>query len=89
MKDKLEKLILKEEISWRQKARIKWVWEWDNNSKLFHKVVNFRKGNKLINKLEKDNGNVFNCDSVTRCVLVPEFHSAHKLRNSVSNLDNE
>ena len=33
--------------------------------------------------------NVFNCGSVTRCVLVPELRSTHKLRNSVSNLDNE
>ena len=58
LKDNLEKVILKEEISWRQKARIKWVREWDNNSKLFHKIVNMKKCNNLINKLEKDNGKI-------------------------------
>ena len=64
LKNTLEDLILKEEISWKQKARVKWVREWDNNSKLFHKIVNMKKGSKLIKNLEKDNrGNFGRRDS--------------------------
>lgn len=29
LKDELESVILREETSWRQKSRLKWVWEGD------------------------------------------------------------
>ena len=41
-KGELEELILREEIHWRQNARVKWVKEGDCNLKFFHKVVNGR-----------------------------------------------
>ncbi|RVW30895.1 hypothetical protein CK203_102803 [Vitis vinifera] len=47
-KGELEELILREEIHWKQKAKIKWVKEGDCNSKLFHKVANGRRNKNFI-----------------------------------------
>ncbi|KAL6342305.1 hypothetical protein AAG906_007519 [Vitis piasezkii] len=55
-KGELEELILREEIHWRQKARVKWVKEGDYNSKFFHKVANDRRNRKFIKVLENERG---------------------------------
>lgn len=36
---KLEELVFREQISWAQKAKVKWLKEEDVNSNFFHKVV--------------------------------------------------
>ncbi|RVX21695.1 Transposon TX1 uncharacterized 149 kDa protein [Vitis vinifera] len=59
-KEELEELILREEIHWRQKARVKWVKEGDCNSKFFHKVANGRRNRKFIKVLENESGVVLN-----------------------------
>ena len=56
----LEELILREEIHWRQKARVKWVKEGDCNSKFFHKVANGRRNRKFIKELENESGLMLN-----------------------------
>ena len=59
-KGELEELILREEIHWRQKARVKWVKEGDCNSNFFHKVANGRRNRKYIKVLENERGLVLN-----------------------------
>ncbi|RVW65102.1 hypothetical protein CK203_034943 [Vitis vinifera] len=59
-KGELEELILREEIHWRQKVRVKWVKEGDCNSKFFHKVANGRRNRKFIKVLENESGLVLN-----------------------------
>ncbi|RVW71380.1 putative ribonuclease H protein [Vitis vinifera] len=70
-KGELEDLILREEIHWRQKARVKWVKEGDCNSKFFHKVANGRRNRKYIKSLENETGLVLNnAMSITEEILL-------------------
>lgn len=39
-----------------QKVEVKWVEEWDNNTKSFYPFINGRKINQVLNKLEKEGG---------------------------------
>ncbi|RVW83630.1 hypothetical protein CK203_039266 [Vitis vinifera] len=48
---KLEDLLLKEEVHWRQKSRVKWTKEGDCNSKFFHRMANGRRSRKFIKSL--------------------------------------
>ncbi|KAJ9709801.1 hypothetical protein PVL29_001319 [Vitis rotundifolia] len=67
----LEELILREEIHWRQKVRVKWVKEGDCNSKFFHKVANGRRNRKFIKELENERGLVLNnTESITEEILL-------------------
>ena len=70
-KGELEELILREEIHWRQKAKVKWVKERDCNSKFFHKVANGRQKRKFIKFLENEKGLVLNnSESITEEILL-------------------
>ena len=52
-------MILREEIHWRQKVRVKWVKEGDCNSIFFHKVANGMRNRKFI-ELENESGLMLN-----------------------------
>ena len=71
MTPKLEEIILREEIHWRQKAKVKWVKDGDCNSKLFHKVANGRQNRNFIKFLENERGLVLdNSESITEEILL-------------------
>lgn len=52
-KNRLELVFLREDITWRQKAKVELVNVSGNNWKLFHAVVNDRKGSKINCRLER------------------------------------
>ncbi|RVW53508.1 Transposon TX1 uncharacterized 149 kDa protein [Vitis vinifera] len=69
-KGELEELILREEIHWRQTAKVKWVKDGDCNSTLFHKVANGRRNKNFIKFLENERGLVLdNSKSITKEIL--------------------
>ncbi|KAJ9705647.1 hypothetical protein PVL29_003625 [Vitis rotundifolia] len=70
-KGELEEIILREEIHWRQKAKIKWVKDGNCNSKLFHKVANGRRNRNFIKLLENERGLVLDKpESITEEILL-------------------
>ena len=50
----LEKMILMEEISLRQKSRVLWLKEGDKNSKFFHRIANSNRNRNSIGQLYVD-----------------------------------
>ena len=45
--NKLEEVIFKDAVAWKQKMKLRWIKEWDNNSRLFHILVNNRRNKKM------------------------------------------
>lgn len=57
-KQQLEYIVFKEEVIWRQKAKVHWAKEGDCNSKIFHQIMKGRLGKNTINSLEIDDGSI-------------------------------
>ena len=49
-------MLLKEEVHWRQKSRVKWIKEGDCNPKFFHRMANGRRSRKFIKFLISERG---------------------------------
>jgi hypothetical protein len=54
LKAEVNRLAQLEECSWRQKSRVLWLKEGDNNTKFFHKVANSNRRRNHIGGLEVD-----------------------------------
>ena len=68
----LEKCILMEEISWRQKSRVLWLKEGDKCSKFFHSIANSNRRYNSIDTLMIGNGPSSNQDKVSEHIV--EFY---------------
>ena len=53
-KEELEKTMLLEEISWRQKSSIQWLKVVDKNTKFFHRTANAHRQNNLIESMSHE-----------------------------------
>ena len=58
LKKELHDIMVKKEISIRQKLKVQWAKEGDANTRLFHRLLNARKSKNFISKIELDNGEV-------------------------------
>ena len=76
-KSELEKLALLEEVSWRQKSRVLWLKEGDNNSKFFHQMANSHRRNNYIERVEVD-GAVYKVESEVREKVVQFYASLYQ-----------
>ena len=67
LRNELDEVLSREEISWRQKVRTKWVKDGDVNSSYFHKVANGKRRKSWIKELELDRGRVVrNVDLISK-----------------------
>lgn len=63
--------------SWRQKSRVLWLKEGDNNTKFFHKMANSNRRWNFMEKLEVD-GTMYSLDSDIRDKAVQYYASLYK-----------
>ncbi|XP_010253034.1 PREDICTED: uncharacterized protein LOC104594458 [Nelumbo nucifera] len=56
LKKELEATLLREEISWKQKSRERWIKEGDGNTRYFHAIANGRRRKNFISMLELESG---------------------------------
>ena len=64
-KSELENLAILEEVSWRQKSRVLWLKEGDNNTKFFHQMANSHRHNNYMERVEVD-GAIYEVESEVR-----------------------
>ncbi|XP_065623458.1 uncharacterized protein LOC136064919 [Quercus suber] len=77
VRSEIEKLLSLEEISWRQKSRMLWIKEGDNNTKFFHKVANSHRRFNHLSILEVD-GVIFEEESEVAAQLVSELDKGRR-----------
>ncbi|MQL79586.1 hypothetical protein Taro_012028 [Colocasia esculenta] len=75
-KAKLEQILLQEERLWRQKSRLKWLKDGDNNTKFFHAYALTQRKNSQISKLHKEDGTVVNAETTPLEVLTLHRYGA-------------
>jgi hypothetical protein len=55
---RLDELLLREEIMWRQRSRATWLKHGDQNTRYFHRKATWRAKKNKIRKLKKDDGSI-------------------------------
>jgi hypothetical protein len=58
IEEKIIKLSLQEEIMWKQRSRIQWLIEGDNNTKFFHQKASRRQNKNKITQLTREDGTI-------------------------------
>ena len=77
----LERIMLMEEISWRQKSRLLCLKEGDKNMKFFHRLANSHHRNNTIGRLVVDGEEINNQDTIKEKIV--EFYKALYLESSI------
>uniref|UniRef100_A0A2N9EW14 Reverse transcriptase domain-containing protein n=1 Tax=Fagus sylvatica TaxID=28930 RepID=A0A2N9EW14_FAGSY len=72
----LDKLAHFKETLWRQKSRVLWLKEGDNNTRFFHKIANSNRRRNFIEKLEVD-GTLYSSESDIREKAVQFYTSLY------------
>lgn len=56
--EKMQDLLLKEEIMWKQRSRIQWLAWGDKNTSYFHRAATGRRERNFISQIMKENGEI-------------------------------
>ncbi|KAM6545112.1 hypothetical protein CsatB_025848 [Cannabis sativa] len=82
LKSALDSLLYKEEIYWRQRARVKWLNAGDRNTNFFHKHASFRKKTNTIKFLKTEDGSVVNTHEGIVTLITDYFQNLFSTQDS-------
>lgn len=77
-------LRLQEEAYYKQKFRVQWPKEGDNNTKFFHNYVKARENRKRIVGIEDHDGNLLQEETLVHQFIVQHFQKFMEKRRSLS-----
>ena len=77
LRSQIQNLLSLEEVSWRQKSRMLYIKEGDNNTKFFHKMANSRRRHNHISMLEV-NGVIYKDESEMAIQAVQFYKKLYK-----------
>lgn len=86
-KEKLNTLLLQEEVYWKQRAKLFWFQDGDENTKLFHSTASARKKANKISFLTDKDGNKAE-DQEGMCEVVKEYFTSLFTGEDIS-MDNQ
>jgi hypothetical protein len=81
--ERIAELSYREEVMWRQRARVQWLAEGDMNTKFFHQKASNRKKKNRIHKLTRDNGTI--CDNQNELEQMARgfYENLYKAENTI------
>jgi hypothetical protein len=80
---RLDELLLREEIMWRQRSRITWLKHGDQNTKFFHRKATWRAKKNKISTLQKEDGTIIENPTELQSMANEYFDSMYTKDNLV------
>ena len=65
-RQKLHQIYKNEEIYWKQRAKIRWLKDEDNNTQFFHKTANHHKKNNWITHISQNGQSLYDHDQMMK-----------------------
>jgi hypothetical protein len=83
VEERIAELGYREEIMWRQRARIQWLAEGDKNTRIFHHKASMRRKKNKIDKLTRADGSV--CENVNELEQMAHdfYEDLYKSENTI------
>lgn len=81
LENKHQLLLTQKEIYWKQRSRVQWLREGDNNTKFFHAYASNRRRRNLIQSLKYDDNWIHNINDITH-IFTQNFRNLYVSNNN-------
>ncbi|KAL9687729.1 hypothetical protein QQ045_032136 [Rhodiola kirilowii] len=79
----IDKWLIREEILWKQRSRISWLSEGDDNTRFFHACANVRRRNSGIKLLQRSNGEYTSNPAEIKALIVNYYNDLFMSRQTI------
>lgn len=78
----MEQLLAQEKVFWKQRAKIHWLWEGDQNTSFFHNQGSARRKSNAINRIKNAEGQRLETNEDIQNHIEAYFGNIFRTRNS-------